>query len=153
MRELTTNYAGRATDLLFLQVDATRMGYGAQAAPLTFGDTVKVTAGLQKAAQAFVSTLFTRRGEAWNTDLGCDFLTAALQGRIRTPIDATVQFTRAVPAILAQINQGVTQNDERVVSAVLISAVVDRTSLVLRISLQTAAGVTAAFLVPLEAPQ
>ena len=136
------------SDILFLQVDETALGSGAQRVPLTFGETTRAIAGVQKAVQAFLGLLYTKRGEAWNTTAGCDFLRALEQGVIRTPLDAQNYFAKDVPELLFQVNNGASRPDEILVSAVLEGATVERSRLTLRIRLTTAAGAALTFLAP-----
>ena len=141
-------YENRQIDILFLQVDPARLGAASQRVPLSFGDSPKITAGIQKTMQAFLSLLFTKKGGAWNRSLGCEFLGALEQGFIRTPLAARNYFAKDVPGLVAQVNKGVTRADEILTSAILEDVVVERTHMSLRIRLRTAAGASLTFLAP-----
>jgi hypothetical protein len=141
-------YENRQVDILVLQVNAATLGKTAQRVPMSFGQSPKITAGIQKALQSFLSLLFTKKGGAWNQNLGCGFLGALEQGLVRTPVDARNYFAKDVPSLVAQVNTGVTKPDEILVSAVLEDVVVERQRVSLRIRLWTAAGTSLTFLAP-----
>lgn len=149
-RNTSTDYTGRKVDVLIMDVDSATLGTVPQKVPLSYG-VPRVVAGIQKATQAFVAALFTIRGTAWNQSIGCLFLQAVQSGRVRTPVDANNYFMQAVPQILGQINQGVTQLDEIITSATLVGASVAGDTMTLTIAIVTAAGVSATYLVPVPA--
>ena len=136
-------------DILFLQVDTATLGSSPQRVPLTFGDPVKSITGVQKALQAFLCLLLTKKGGTWNAAAGCDFLAVLEQGLIRTSVDAQNYFARDVPELLAQVNKNAVYSDEILTSAVLESAAVERSRLTLRIRLTTAAGTAVTFQAPI----
>lgn len=147
--QIVESWSGREPDLSFLSGDLPVIGPSIPMA-MAFGQALKEVAGPQKVVQSFVSLLLTRQGTSTNPDVGCGFMSAVLQGLIRTESDLRNQFSLAVSALTTQLNTGVWRADERLASAVLEGASVDRQRITMRIRITTDAGESVTFLAPVE---
>lgn len=150
MSRVSTDYTGRVVDISTAVLLATQVSPAPARTPLSFGNPTKVIAGVEKAVQAFVTSLFTRQGEAWDPSMGCGFLAAVTTGQIRTAIDAANYFSSEVSGILLQINDPEGPDDEYIETAVFLSAAVDHARISLRIQITTRAGTAVTVLVPIE---
>ena len=145
---LSRDYTGRQVDLVSLDCPVTGLPSGKLVSQLHFPNPVTVVSGVQKSVQSFVSLLFTVKGSAANTSLGCGFLSAAQQGLIRTEQDLRNYYAIELADLLQQVNRTVILDDERVVAADLISTQVDPGRISMTINFTTAAGSQLKLLVP-----
>jgi hypothetical protein len=150
MSRVSTDYTGRVVDISTVGLLVSQVAPAPSRTPLAFGTPTKVIAGVEKTIQAFVTALFTRQGETWDPSMGCGFLTAAITGQIRTPIDAANYFSSEVSGILLQINDPEGPDDEYIETAVFLSAAVEHTRISMRIQITTRAGTAVTVLVPIE---
>lgn len=150
MSRVSTDYTGRLVDISTAVLAASQVSPSPARTPMSFGQPTKVVAGVEKAIQAFITSLFTRQGEAWDPSMGCGFLSALVSGQIRTPIDAANYFSSEVSGILLQINDADGPDDEYIETAVFLSAVVEYTRISMRIQITTRAGTAVTVLVPIE---
>jgi len=145
--QISRTWEGRAEDLMILDI-------GQPVPGTTVLDRQRVTqssiAGIQSCCQTFALLLLTRRGTASNSTLGTDLLTAVQQQLVRTESDLRNQFALAVSQVVPQVNSQSVNPDERVASALLEGALVERQRITLRIRLTTEAGSNATFLAPIE---
>lgn len=150
MSRVSTDYTGRIVDISTAVLLANQVAPAPSRTPMSFGQPTKVIAGVEKAVQAFITSLFTRQGETWDPNMGCGFLSALTTGRVRTPIDAANYFSSEVSGILLQINDDDGPADEYIETAVFLSAVVEYTRIAMRIKITTRAGTAVTVLVPIE---
>jgi len=145
---ISYDYGGRKIDLLAMDVDA-----GAtertQRVPLSFGSQQRSIAGVQQAAQAFLSLLLTRRGSVRGIDLGTDFLIYLTTRNPRTEAEVRNYFPLTAPVASQQVNQTAEYSDERIRVVTLISADVALDRISMRIQVTTEAGETAVVLAPI----
>ena len=145
---ISTDYTGRKIDLLAMDVDI-RTQESIQLVPLTFGTEQKSIAGVQQAAQAFLSLLLTKQGSVNGISLGTDFITLLVTRSPRTEAEVRNYFQLTAPTAVQQLNLTAEVADERVLEVNLISAEVDYDRISLRIQVITEAGETATVLAPL----
>jgi hypothetical protein len=141
---VTTNYSGRTVDLLSFQNTAPT---GERRVHLGFGNTGKVTTGIQKLCQKFTQLFLTDLGSnQYSPNNGTDFILRVQQGAIRDESDVVVEFSVAaekVRRVLAlSADNNVTPDDERFVSATLSRFTLDKANskLSLYVIVNSAAG-------------
>jgi hypothetical protein len=145
---ISTDYSGRKIDLLAMDVDAS-LTDKVQQVPLSFGREQRSIAGVQQAAQAFVSLLLTKRGSVRGIDLGTDFLVYMVTRNPRTEAEVRNYFQLTAPIASQQVNQTAELSDERIRAVTLISAEVALDRISMRIQVTTEAGETAVVLAPI----
>jgi len=143
----STDYAGRQVDLLAMDVTPSTKR---QRARLRFSDPEKVTAGVQQAVQCFIGLLLTKQGTARNVFLGSPFLSRLQRQPPRSVADLRNAYNVSIREVIQQANLGAQFIDEQIVSAPLIDAVVAEGSISMTIQINTAAGVSATYLTPIE---
>lgn len=148
---ISRSWGGRSVDILFVDIKEPQL-WTTKRSRLWFGEKSRIVAGPQLCIQRFVSLLLTRRGTAINPELGSDFLEAAMTGRIRTESSLRDYFALSVSQTIGQVNSQAVRADERMASAVLEDAEVERQRISMRIRLTTEAGDSVTFLAPLERP-
>lgn len=160
MRESVINYAGRQIDIELLQT-VTAPNAGQRVAIGNVGSTPKIVTGLQKAVQRYVAALLTVSGDVhFAQDQGSDLLPTIAAGAVPNAGYLNHLFGIANAAalrLLAKDNAdtagfGDLPADEQITEAALESADVDFTTgtIMLEVSITTAAGVSAPFVVPIS---
>lgn len=147
----TVTYAGRTFDLAAYQEQAGTTELLADLALPAASGTLLT--GIRKLAQRFLLELFTERGSMrYLPDRGCDFLTAARQGRLRTPFDVLAAFSAA----LVDIRQNLTSEetdadppDEQFADATVAALTVRPGFLALTLRITSQAGTSREVLAPL----
>lgn len=145
---ISYDYGGRKIDLLAMDVDVSATER-TQRVPLSFGSYPRSIAGVQQAAQAFLSLLLTRSGSVRGISLGTDFLNYLTTRNPRTEAEVRNYFQLTAPAASQQVNQTAEYSDERIRVVTLISADVALDRISMRIQVTTEAGETAVVLAPI----
>ena len=146
-RAISVDYTGRTVDLLAVDPTIGRPGIS-QALPLRFRDPPDLVAGIQQAAQAFLSLLLTDSGSAFRDTLGTPFMSLIRTRNPRTESEVRNYYQISAPSAIRQANEGADSDDEKLLEARLLSALVDIGYISLRIQLVTVAGERADFLAP-----
>jgi hypothetical protein len=151
MAKTITSYSGRSVDLLIFQ-NADYTGKDTQMT-VGFGDTAKITTGVQKAMQRWAIMFLTRKGTVvGDPEFGTDFMSKLLRRQL--PDDMAVQSAFAVAArdisdYLLTTLPTTTPSDEIITEANLLPGwTLNRTSLKLRVGLTTAAGTQLTVVLP-----
>jgi len=147
---VSVDYTGRANDLFIFQG---AQADGEQVISLTFGDIGQITAGLQKMAQTFTLAFLTELGtQAFNDSYGSEFMTDIRTGAIQSEADIEGAFVsgagQAVEWAQYKALQAGLPADETLESVNLDDYFVDGDQLLLYLTLTSAAGGTAAILLP-----
>lgn len=145
---IVEEWSGRREDIMFVDIGEPVMG-SPRRAPLSFGDKVKVVAGVQKCVQRFLALLLTRRGSAIRQDLGSELLTWVMDQRVRTEVQLRNVFSLSVTQVVGDVNAQALRPDERLANVVLTGVLVERTRIVMKMRLTTEAGFSADFLAPI----
>lgn len=148
-RPTTTNYAGRKYDH-FIMGSAPGGSGDRRQATLVFSDDADLAAGIQAAVQSYVTILLTPRGTTPNADVGSDFMTLLRKTPPRSSADVLTYYQSIVGDVIRQVNLAATGDDERIVSAPITSSSLEVDSISITVSIVTAAGVGATFVVPIK---
>jgi hypothetical protein len=159
----TTDYSGRQVDLEFLQTIEKPVGQTAVTKSVALKQP-KMVAGLQKLIQRYVVLLLTRLGTVYLApDQGSRFLDRILRGGGRSGGYIEQTFAFANSDVIDQMRSednledtyGPTSDDERIDTAVLLDYSVDfaTSTLSLRIFLESVAGQSVTYVVPVTVPR
>jgi hypothetical protein len=147
------DYIDRSHDLLAFVLPLQQSSGVLDQSLLVDGEGGRVTTGIQKAAQKFLLLLLTIQGSVSHRPLlGCYFMQDLLQGQVRNMVDLQASFSLASATILAYLQAeelGSDPDDERLVSASIVSAAFTADGLELAIQLVSLAGTRVTYIAPL----
>lgn len=147
----SVNYTGRTVDLFTLQ-GAEASGMRLLSPDIDFTSS-KITTGIQKLAQTFITLFFTVKSSVkFDAAYGCKFMSSLSGANVN---DAYLQliFREAADDILTQMRAAVTDDtpDDEVLAAIeLVSSdVPDPSTITLTVQLTTQAGTSRVYIVPI----
>ena len=150
MTTTSTNYTGRTIDILMMS-------------NANFKDLVnidmslndpKITTGIQKAAQRFLSMLLTASTSSLMPTAGSTFITRILQGTISNEEEAGLLFSQSASNIITYLDNKTgtsVPRDERIASATLENISITGDTLSIEVTLTSLAGTGLTLFIPVKA--
>lgn len=146
----STDYTGRQVDISIFP-DMVAPG---QLVDATFSENPKAIAGAMMVAQNFARILLTQYGHYKNDPtMGSFFFEKLTTRNMQFPSDLELSFLLEKERVLRYMNSLLTDevpDDERIRSATLLSANVSGSNVDLTIQIETVAGITMSFLLPVQ---